>query len=94
ILTSISHPTGTDRIAEVCESIAADVYVNVQGDEPLIRPETISACALPLLEDNSIPMGSAFSECLQAEWDNPAAVKVVTDLSGFALYFSRYAVPF
>lgn len=94
ILTRIDHPTGTDRIAEVSESVAADVYVNVQGDEPLIRPESIRACAEPLLADASVPMGSVFSECPEEEADNPAVVKVVTDLQGFALYFSRFAIPF
>lgn len=92
--TRSDHPTGTDRIAELSESVEADVYVNVQGDEPLIRPESIRACATPLLEDASIPMGSVFSVCPEEEADNPAVVKVVTDLAGFALYFSRHAVPF
>lgn len=94
VRTRAEHPTGTDRIAEVSESIVADVYVNVQGDEPLIRPESIRACAEPLLADDSVPMGSVFSACPDEEIDNPAAVKVVTDLRGFALYFSRYALPY
>lgn len=94
LLTSINHPTGTDRIAEISQSVVADVYVNVQGDEPLIDPETIAICANPLLTDSSIPMGSIFSPCPDEERDNPAVVKVVTDLDGFALYFSRHAIPF
>jgi 3-deoxy-D-manno-octulosonate cytidylyltransferase len=94
ILTSADHPSGTDRIAEVARSVEAEVYVNVQGDEPLIRPESIRACADPLLRDAAIPMGSIWSECLAEEIDNPAVVKVVTDLRGNALYFSRYALPF
>lgn len=94
ILTSHDHVTGTDRIAEVAEQVEADVYVNVQGDEPLIRPESIKACAEPLLRDSSIQMGSIYSECEESEYDNPAVVKVVTDEAGFALYFSRFAIPF
>lgn len=94
IRTRHDHPTGTDRIAEVSETIDADVYVNVQGDEPLIRPESIRACAEPLLANPAIPMGSVFSPCPAEEEDNPAVVKVVTDLAGFALYFSRHAIPF
>jgi 3-deoxy-D-manno-octulosonate cytidylyltransferase len=94
ILTGMDHPTGTDRIAEVAHKIEADVYVNVQGDEPLIRPNSIAACAQPLLSDPAIQMGSAFCECAPDEYDNPAVVKVVADLSDFALYFSRYAIPF
>lgn len=94
VLTSHDHPTGTDRIAEVAERVVADVYVNVQGDEPLIRAESIKACADPLLGNSGITMGSVFSECPPDEYDEPATVKVVTDSEGFALYFSRYAIPF
>lgn len=94
ILTSPSHPTGTDRIAEVSRTAPADIYVNVQGDEPLINPQSIAACARPLLEDEAVPMGSVYSECADAELEDPSVVKVVTDLQGFALYFSRHALPF
>lgn len=94
MLTSHDHVTGTDRIAEVARSVEADVYVNVQGDEPLIQSASILACAAPLLADASRAMGSIYSECPPAEYDDPATVKVVTDAEGFALYFSRYAIPF
>jgi len=94
VLTRHDHETGTDRIAEVADQFPADVYVNVQGDEPLIHPDSIKACALPLLNDDSIAMGSVYCECPEDEYDNPAVVKVVTDAKGFALYFSRYAIPF
>ena len=94
VLTRFDHETGTDRIAEVAEKIPADVYVNVQGDEPLIRPESVRACAEPLLEDDTIRMGSVYCECPTDEYDNPAVVKVVTDAQSFALYFSRYPIPF
>ncbi|CAN5389890.1 3-deoxy-manno-octulosonate cytidylyltransferase [soil metagenome] len=94
VMTSDQHPSGTDRLAEVSLHLDADILVNVQGDEPLISPETIRACAAPLLSDPTIQMGSVFSICPQEELDNPAVVKVVTDLNGFALYFSRYAIPY
>lgn len=94
VLTSSEHPSGTDRIAEVARSLKAEVYVNVQGDEPLVRPETIAACARPLLEEASVQMGSVYSECPASEWGEPSVVKVVTDRQGYALYFSRYAIPF
>ena len=94
ILTRLEHPSGTDRIAEVSKSLRADVYINVQGDEPLIRPESIRACAEPLLDDSSVEMGSVFGECPEDEFDNPAVVKVVTDQRGYALYFSRLAIPY
>ncbi len=94
VLTRHDHITGTDRIAEVAVQQKADVYVNVQGDEPLIQAETIRACALPLMENDQIEMGSVYSPCPENEFDNPATVKVVTDAKDFALYFSRYPIPF
>ena len=94
VLTRADHPSGTDRIAEVSRNFDADVFVNVQGDEPLVRPETIAACAQPLLDRPEIQMGSVFSECGQEELEDPSVVKVVTDREGFALYFSRHPIPF
>lgn len=94
VLTRVDHVTGTDRIAEVASKMDADVYVNVQGDEPLIRPESIRACVEPMLETDEIQMASVYSECEDEELDNPAVVKVVTDGGNYALYFSRYAIPF
>jgi 3-deoxy-manno-octulosonate cytidylyltransferase (CMP-KDO synthetase) len=94
VLTRFDHETGTDRIAEVAEKHAADVYVNVQGDEPLIHADSIRVCAEPLLKDKQIAMGSVYCECPEDEYDNPAVVKVVTDGNDFALYFSRFAIPF
>lgn len=93
-LTRSDHVTGTDRLAELARTVEAHVYINVQGDEPLIQPESIQACAEPLLKDPSIKMSSIYSECPPEEYDNPATVKVVTDEAGFALYFSRFPIPF
>ncbi len=94
VLTRYDHPTGTDRIAEVAAQIEADVYVNVQGDEPLIPPSSIAACASLLLDRPEVLMGSVFCRCESDEYDQASVVKVVTDASGYALYFSRYAIPF
>ena len=94
VLTSPNHPTGTDRIAEVALTVRADVYVNVQGDEPLVHPDDVRACAAPLLKDPAVQMGSVFCDCPEEEVENPAVVKVVTDLNGYALYFSRHPLPF
>lgn len=94
MLTRSDHPSGTDRLAEIAESVEADVYVNVQGDEPLIRPASIQACAAPLLSDSSVQVGSVWSPCPAEEVENPAVVKVITDLEGYAIYFSRHAIPF
>jgi 3-deoxy-manno-octulosonate cytidylyltransferase (CMP-KDO synthetase) len=94
IMTSSLHPSGTDRIAEVAKTLEADVYINVQGDEPLIHAESILACARPLFDNPTIEIGTVCSDCNNEDLDNPAVVKVVTDLAGFALYFSRYPIPF
>ena len=94
VRTRLDHPSGTDRLAEVAEALEAEVYLNVQGDEPLVPPETIRACAQPLLDDEGVEMGSVCAPCPEEEWDNPAVVKVVTALSGDALYFSRWSIPF
>ncbi|MEQ1823460.1 MAG: 3-deoxy-manno-octulosonate cytidylyltransferase [Fimbriimonadaceae bacterium] len=94
VLTSHDHNTGTDRISEVARNLQAEVYVNVQGDEPLILPETIRACTEPVLADTSVQMASGYCLCPVDEFDNPAVVKVVTDGKGFAHYFSRFPIPF
>ena len=92
--TRADHPSGTDRIAEVAKALDLDFFVNVQGDEPLIDPETIRACALPLLESSDVQMASVFALARTEELDNPAVVKVVTSLDGDAIYFSRYPIPY
>lgn len=94
MLTDPDHPTGTDRLAEVAQTLDADIYVNVQGDEPLVEPDTIRACVQPMFDDPAVPMASVYCDCPEAEFADPAVVKVVTDAVGDALYFSRYAVPF
>ncbi len=94
-MTRADHATGTDRLAEVAEHLVDDLIVNVQGDEPLIDPAMIEAAIAPMLADKAIPMGTLKTPltCLE-EYNNPNVVKVVTDLNGFALYFSRAAIPF
>jgi 3-deoxy-manno-octulosonate cytidylyltransferase (CMP-KDO synthetase) len=94
ILTSERHRSGADRLAEVAAKLPAEYYVNVQGDEPLVEPETIRACAAPLSEDPRAQMSSAFTALGEDEAQNPAIVKVVLDLAGRAIYFSRSPIPF
>ena len=94
VTTAPDHPTGTDRIAEVARNLDAEIYINVQGDEPLIRPESIAACAQVLLDDDSAELSSVYAECAEDELDDPSVVKVATDLEGWALTFSRYPLPF
>lgn len=94
-MTSPTHQTGTDRLAEVAAQLDADVIVNVQGDEPFIEPSTIEAALQPLLDDASIVMATTCEPILSAaDLLNPSVVKVVTDCTGFALYFSRQPIPF
>jgi 3-deoxy-manno-octulosonate cytidylyltransferase (CMP-KDO synthetase) len=94
-MTSSSHETGTDRLAEVAERIDSDIIVNVQGDEPLIEPAMIDQAIHPLMGDDSIVMGTLRSRIKNLhDFLSPNVVKVVTDLDGFALYFSRSPLPF
>lgn len=94
-MTREDHLSGTDRVAEVAASTDAELIVNIQGDEPLIDPEAIDAALLPLAGDDSIPMGTLKKRIEDArEIDDPNVVKVVTDLSGNAVYFSRSRIPF
>lgn len=94
ILTSLDHPSGTDRIAEVAKKVGADIFINVQGDEPLVAVKSIEACASAFRLDANVVMSSLYCDCPTEDVDNPNVVKVVTDRAGDALYFSRYAVPF
>jgi len=94
VMTSASHRSGTDRLAEAARSLEADVVVNIQGDEPLIEPAAIDAAAAPLLRDPALEMTSLMARCPADQLDNPATVKVVCAADGSALYFSRSRVPF
>lgn len=92
-LTSTAHRSGTERVHELSDSIAAEVYVNVQGDEPLVRPEQI-ATLLDVMTDPSVKVGTVKTPCPLEDIHNPNAVKVVTEPGGRALYFSRSTIPF
>ncbi len=94
-MTRSDHNSGTDRLAEVAKGLASDILVNVQGDEPLIEPGMIDQAVAPLMADPGIPMGTLKNRIDDpGDYDNPNVVKVVTDSRGFALYFSRAAIPF
>jgi 3-deoxy-manno-octulosonate cytidylyltransferase (CMP-KDO synthetase) len=94
VMTSSSHQTGTDRIAEVTRKLDCDIVVNVQGDEPLIQPEMIDQAIQPLINDASIPMGTLCKKIERREEAfDPNVVKVVFDKNNFALYFSRAPIP-
>jgi 3-deoxy-manno-octulosonate cytidylyltransferase (CMP-KDO synthetase) len=92
-MTSPAHHSGTERVHEVSGRETADVYINVQGDEPLIRREHI-ATLLRVMENPEAQVGTLMTPAADVDIENPNAVKVVTDLSGRALYFSRATIPF
>ncbi|MFC1693543.1 3-deoxy-manno-octulosonate cytidylyltransferase [Candidatus Latescibacterota bacterium] len=95
IMTSPHHKSGTDRVAEAVLKTGGDIIVNVQGDEPLIDPGVIDAACKKLQEDEVIVCSTVASPITdKAVYDDPGAVKVVVDLQGRALYFSRSPLPF
>ena len=98
VMTEKSHSSGTDRISEAALKIGLgekDIIINIQGDQPAFHPSIISQLSEPLLEDESVIMTTLKCRILdQEDIHNPNHVKVVTDRQGFALYFSRYPIPF
>jgi len=92
-LTSSQHRSGTERVHEISNTESADVYINVQGDEPLVRAEQIGRL-LQVMENPAVQVGTLITPAADTDIANPNAVKVVTDLKGRALYFSRATIPF
>ncbi len=92
-MTSEKHRSGTERVREVSQSVGAEVYINVQGDEPMIRAEHI-ATLVELMKSPDVPVGTLKTPAVPEDIANPNAVKVVTDLNGCSLYFSRSTIPF
>ena len=94
-MTSSSHESGTDRLAEVAASLDCDLIVNVQGDEPLLASETIDAAVTPFAGHPELEMSTLRRRIVDAaEHANPNVTKVVVDADGFAMYFSRAPIPF
>jgi 3-deoxy-manno-octulosonate cytidylyltransferase (CMP-KDO synthetase) len=91
-MTSAKHRSGTERVHEVSGRESADIYLNVQGDEPLVRSEQL-ATLLEVMENPAAQVGTVMTPCVAADIPNPNAVKVVTDLTRRALYFSRATIP-
>jgi 3-deoxy-D-manno-octulosonate cytidylyltransferase len=95
LMTSPNHQSGTDRVAEVAERVKADIYINVQGDQPFIAPADLEALAAPMIADPELAMATLAIPITDAdEWHNPNKVKVVCGSRGDALYFSRSPIPF
>ena len=92
-MTSSAHRSGTDRVNEVAQRVPADIYVNIQGDLPLLRPEQVEALLKPM-QRTEVMVSTVKTPCKPEEIENPNAVKVVTDKNGRALYFSRSTIPY
>lgn len=95
VMTSGGHKSGSDRIAEAAGSIECDIVINVQGDEPFVRPEMIDDVVNLLYNDDSVSISTLARRIENVEeLLSPNVVKVVTDDEGFALYFSRAPIPY
>jgi 3-deoxy-manno-octulosonate cytidylyltransferase (CMP-KDO synthetase) len=94
VMTRADHRTGTDRIAEAAQQIDAAIVVNVQGDLPFLDPHLVLPMIRALRDDPQLPMATVMRPLHDgAQWEDPNVVKVVTDRSGHALYFSRRPIP-
>ncbi|MDY6970964.1 MAG: 3-deoxy-manno-octulosonate cytidylyltransferase [Thermodesulfobacteriota bacterium] len=98
VITEKQHRSGTDRICEAAQKAGLaeeDLVVNIQGDQPAFHPSVVTQLIKPLIEDGSINMTTLrYKFTDKSDAQNPNSVKVVTDSQGFALYFSRYPIPF
>ena len=92
-LTASTHKSGTERVHEISCRESADVYINVQGDEPMVRAEHI-ASLLEVMKNPGAQVGTLVTRAAEEDLRNPNAVKVVADVAGRALYFSRATIPF
>ncbi len=94
MMTDPAIPSGTDRVAAIADQVDADVYVNIQGDEPLMATEAITA-AIELVTSKRFAMGTAMTPMVDREdLTNPAVVKVIADRHDRAIYFSRHPIPY
>ena len=94
VMTKVDHQSGTDRIAEAVDSIATDIVVNIQGDQPLLDPIMIDEAVKPMLDSTEIQMSTLKIKISEESYADPGVVKVVVDENDFALYFSRSLIPY
>ena len=94
VMTDPAHTSGTERVAEAVRDLEADLVVNIQGDEPLLDSSIIDECLRPLKKDSEAQMSTVVRKIQESSYQDAAVVKVVIDLSGKALYFSRSLVPY
>ncbi len=94
VMTGLRHKSGTDRIAEAVRGLKADIVVNIQGDEPLIRADALDEAVLPFYRDKTLQMSTLVCKVTDRKMmEDPNIVKVALDKDGFALYFSRSPLP-
>ena len=95
VMTRADHATGTDRLAEVARALSGDIVVNVQGDEPLMTPEAIDA-VVALLQSRPEDVMATLRRRIEdfGDLETSSVVKLVADREGYALYFTRSAIPF
>jgi 3-deoxy-manno-octulosonate cytidylyltransferase (CMP-KDO synthetase) len=95
MLTSNLHSSGTDRVAEAARDIDAKIVLNIQADEPLMHPSTIDNLAQTMLDEPTLVMATVRKKISEAgEIASPQVVKVICDKNNFALYFSRFSIPY
>lgn len=95
IMTSEKNRTGTDRVGEVARKIPADLYINIQGDEPMLLPDTIKAAILPFYRDTQLKVSNLMAKITDpVEVINFTVPKVITNREGYGLYLSRSPVPY
>ncbi|WP_303816911.1 3-deoxy-manno-octulosonate cytidylyltransferase [Selenomonas ruminantium] len=95
IMTSDKHPTGTDRIGEVARKVPADLIVNIQGDEPLLEPETIKAAIKPFYDNPQLEVSNLMTKIKDpVDAVNNTVPKVITNKDGIGIYLTRSAAPY
>ena len=94
VMTSVDHPNGSSRAAEVVKNKDVDIIINIQGDEPLIKPEIIDELSEAMIRDKDLFSATLCYQISEDKYLDPNIVKVVRDKYGFALYFSRSLIPF
>jgi 3-deoxy-manno-octulosonate cytidylyltransferase (CMP-KDO synthetase) len=94
VMTNSEHVSGTDRVAEVAAGVDADIVVNIQGDEPLLDPQMINECVLALKQNDGVGLSTVTKRVGEEGYQDPSVVKVVCDVRGRALYFSRSLLPY
>lgn len=95
IMTRNDHESGTDRLVEVMHTVEADIYINLQGDEPMIRPRDVETLLQGMRDDPALPVATRDRHAISAEEaTEPSTVKVVVNTRQDALYFSRSPIPY